>query len=164
MKFGWPYRSAMHAVVGARKQLENNAIYWITREGGIVYEPEKTAVDEKIYPSEFRPEPTWLSEFPDRQDLRALLEHLRFATVISDTEAKPLLSLNEHKVLIRFMAHMIETKCLTTRKLGSTWKVSDRDVYVNIQNISDKLMVETQGEWTIGNEKRDGKYVLQHHL
>jgi hypothetical protein len=150
--FGWSQDSTRMTVSEARQLLKDDALYTITMEEGIVYEPARVAVGERIIPSKFRPDPTWLSEFPKGQDLRDLLQHLRFATVVSETKAAPLLTPHEHLLLIRFVADM------ASRQVSSMDRLSPF-----VPKLTQKLTAETQGEWTIARQRRGGLcYMLQH--
>jgi len=151
--FGWSFPSVKTAVVEARRRLINDVLYTVSLEGGIVYEPTRVAVGERIEPKSFRPDPRWLSEFPERPDIRDLFKQLRFATVASDVEAKPLLSPNEHILLTRLAADMVGNKVSSMDRLSFF-----------IPKLAKKLMEETKGEWVVTSERRSGLfYVLKHN-
>lgn len=152
---GWSFGFAKHLSFRARNFLANDALYTIVWEKGFVYEPKKAKVGERIVPSGLRPDPNWLlSEFPDRRDLRDLLKRLRFATVLSDTQAKPLLNPTEHFLLIRLMADM------ASRQVSSI-----DNLRMSIPKLSQKLIKETEGEWAVIGERCRGLfYILKHNI
>jgi hypothetical protein len=150
--FGWSPRSTLPAVVQARKQLKDDALYTISFEEGIVYETARVTVGERIVPSGFRPDPNWLSEFPERRDLGDLLKRLRFATVVSHTKAAPLLIPSEHFLLIRLLANRAENKVSTMGELS-----------LLVPKLAQKLTAETQGEWAVVSERRGGLYYMLKH-
>lgn len=166
-EFGWSFASTSTTVSEARKRLVHDAIYTISWEGGIVYEPRMVRVGERIIPSGLRPDPTWLSEFHERRDLCELLQRVRFATVVSETNAVPLLTPSEHTLLIWFLAESIQNKVSLASELRRALNVSGDYMYWMywlVSHTAQKLTAETQGEWDIVSERRGGVcYMLQHN-
>lgn len=164
LKFGWSFESARLAVGDVRKQLNHDALYTISWEKGLVYEPRMVRVGERIIPSGLRPDPTWLSEFHERRDLCELLQRVRFATVVSETSAAPLLTPSEHTLLIWFLAKSIQNKVSLASELSEALRVTKDNIYWLVSHTAQKLAAETQGEWTIARQRRGGLcYMLQHN-
>ncbi|MCX6794335.1 MAG: hypothetical protein NTY06_04515 [Candidatus Gottesmanbacteria bacterium] len=151
--FGWSHASAWTTVTEARKRLKADALYTVNLEEGIVYKQTRCPIGERIVPSGFRPDPTWLSEFPQRRDLGSLLKRVRFAVVESETSATPLLTPGEHMVLIRLVADMASQQVSPMDELSRF-----------VPKLARKLTAETRGEWVIGSERRSGLcYMLKHN-
>lgn len=164
MTFGWSFVSTLTAVGDARQYLKKDALYTISNEQGIVYEPTRVAVGERIIPSGLRPDPTWLSEFPERRDLTDLLQRLRFAKAESYTSAAPPLTPEEYMLLIRFVADSVQHKVSSASELSEALRVLKDTIYVLVSTIAQKLTAETRGEWEIGKERRGGVcYILEHN-
>jgi len=161
--FGWSFPSALTAVSEARKRLVHDAIYTISSEQGIVYEPTRVAVGERIIPSKFRPDPTWLSEIPERRDLGGLLQRVRFATVVSETKAVPLLTPSEHILFTWLLAGNAQKRISSASELSEALGVTKDTIYVLVRTIAQKLAAETQGEWAIVHQRRSGLYYMLQH-
>lgn len=161
--FSWSFRSAFAAVIRARKLLTGDALYTISGEGGIVYEPERMPVGRRISPIGLRPDPKWLSEIPRHHDMQNLLHCLRFATVVSNAEAVPLLTYDEHVVFMQLVANYPQNHVTTIPELSRALKKSNEYISNLLSSTMKKVTRETQGEWALAKERRGGMcYMLQH--
>jgi hypothetical protein len=162
--FGWSFGFAQQTVVATRRFLTTDALYTISWEGGFVYKPKTVKVGDRISPLGLRPDPGWVSEFPQRQDVRALLKHLRFATVVSDTEATPLLTSDEHLLFMLLLANNATKRMSTVDQLSRALDVSESKIYSLFSEANQKFSAETQGEWTLGSQRHGGLcYMLKHN-